>query len=157
LLLAVNFVRPSAKDAQYLADNMRQCDIDELKAVSDYTPIEAVLKSIRQSQNEFLYAVYADEKLLCICGCAENSLLSSEARPWLLATNDMAKYNWYLTPTAKEGVRMMLLRWPKLANIVDIRNRISIRWLKSIGFEMTETLEIKPGYPVKRFELCRTT
>jgi hypothetical protein len=153
----IAFIRPSLKDVHALVSNMRQCDIDELEAVSYDVPTDAILKSIAQSRNEFLYAVYADDKLLCICGCAENSLLSSEARPWLIGTNAMTKYHRHLTPTAKAGVRMMLARWHTLANIVDVRNRTSIRWLKSIGFEMTETLESKPGYHVKRFKLCRTT
>jgi hypothetical protein len=32
---------------------------------------------------------------------------------------------------------------------------MTIRWLKTIGFTFEETIEIKPGFPVIRFEMVR--
>ena len=138
---------PNERDIIDLAEYMRQADIDELEAVCDLSPLDAVRASVRLSDPNFLFAAHADGRLLCIGG------VSVEGAPWLLATDLMFRYSKRLTRDARRGVRMMLEKYPILSNVVDARHARAIRWLEAIGFEMKEMLEIKPGFAVLRFEI----
>ena len=132
-----------------LTDNMRKIDIDEIEAVTNLGTLECVVASVHNSEKDCCFAVVADGVLVCIYGC------SIVGNPWLLVTNAMDSHVLNLTRRTKRIVRMMSKRWPILSNIVDVRNKMTIRWLKTIGFTFKETIEIKPGFPVIRFEMVR--
>lgn len=146
----IQMALPTEEDIVYLASYMRQADINELRVTCDLSPIEAIKASINKTEPDFLFAVFANGRLICIGGCA-STLLSGAGTPWLLATEEIQLYTRRLTRDAIRGVRMMLEKWSILSNVVDARNTASIRWLKAIGFDMTETIEIKPGYSLIRF------
>jgi hypothetical protein len=137
---------PTLEVINQLGNDLRPCDSAELTAVTDLSPLQAVQASVRNSHPDFLWAYYADDVLLCIAGC------TLAGNPWLLATPALDNHLHHVTGEAKRQVRMMLQHWGKLSNIIDIRNSKAIRWLKALGFEFTETLEIKPGLPVIQFE-----
>ena len=132
-----------------LTENMRKIDIDEIEAVTNLGTLECVVASVHNSEKDCCFAVFADGVLVCIYGC------SIVGNPWLLVTNAMDSHVLNLTRRTKRIVRMMSKRWPILSNIVDVRNKMTIRWLKTIGFTFKETIEIKPGFPVIRFEMVR--
>ena len=144
---------PTDQDIIELADTLRQTDRDELAVVCAYSAREAVLKSVLATDPDFLFAAHADGKLLCIGGASSPSLLSPVGVPWLLATDEMNKYTQRLTKDAKRGLRMMLEKWPILTNVIDARNKTTIRWLKSIGFEFKDTFAVRDNCPVIRFEM----
>ena len=146
---------PTDQDIIELADTLRQSDRDELAVVCCYSAREAVLKSVLATDPDFLFAAHAGGTLLCIGGASSPSLLSPVAVPWLLATDEMNKYTQRLTKDAKRGVRMMLDKWPILTNVIDVRNTMTIRWLKAIGFEFKETFAVRDNLPVIRFEMRR--
>lgn len=147
---------PTDQDIIELADTLRQSDRDELAVVCTYSAREAVLKSVLASDPDFLFAVLADGKLLGIFGASSPSLLSRVGVPWLLATDEMNKYTKRLTQDTQRVVRMMLEKWPVLTNVIDVRNTMTMRWLKVIGFEFKETYVVKDNLPVIRFEMRRT-
>ena len=132
-----------------LTENMRQVDVNEIEAVTNLGTLECVVASVHNSEKDCCFAVFADGVLVCIYGC------SIVGNPWLLVTNAMDSHVLNLTRRTKHIVRMMSKRWPILSNIVDVRNKMTIRWLKTIGFTFKETIEIKPGFPVIRFEMVR--
>ena len=140
---------PTYEDMVELTDNMRKIDIDEIEAVTNLGTLECVVASVHNSEKDCCFAVFADGVLVCIYGC------SIVGNPWLLVTNAMDSHVLNLTRRTKRIVRMMSKRWPILSNIVDVRNKMTIRWLKTIGFTFKETIEIKPGFPVIRFEMVR--
>ena len=140
---------PTYEDMVELTENMRKIDIDEIEAVTNLGTLECVVASVHNSEKDCCFAVFADGVLVCIYGC------SIVGNPWLLVTNAMDSHVLNLTRRTKRIVRMMSKRWPILSNIVDVRNKMTIRWLKTIGFTFKETIEIKPGFPVIRFEMVR--
>lgn len=140
---------PTYDDMVNLAENMRQVDIDEIEAVHDLEILPCIEYSVRSAAKGYCFSVFADDILVGIYGC------SLVGNPWLLATNEMNHHVINLTRRTKQIVRMMSERWPILSNIVDVRNKMTIRWLKTIGFTFQETIEIKPGFPVIRFEMVR--
>lgn len=142
---------PTEDDIQYLAANMRQCDIDEILATHGQTPIDAIRQSIANSPADFVYAAHVDGVLACMGGAAVDSLLSDTCRPWLLGTTSLRRYNKSFTRGGRRVVRMMLNRWRILTNIVDARNAVSIRWLGALGFVFGEPYQNERGYTVMRF------
>ena len=140
---------PTYEDMVELTENMRQVDVNEIEAVTNLGTLECVVASVHNSEKDCCFAVFADGVLVCIYGC------SIVGNPWLLVTNAMDSHVLNLTRRTKRIVRMMSKRWPILSNIVDCRNKMTIRWLKTIGFTFKETIEIKPGFPVIRFEMVR--
>ena len=140
---------PTEEDAITLAENLRESDANELKAVTDLTHLSAIRTSISNSDPELLWSFYADDDLLCIAGCTRTG------NPWLLATPTLNKHLKSLTQSAKTGVRMMLKTYPMLTNMIDVRQTMTIRWLEAIGFTMMDTLELKQGFPLLRFQKVR--
>ncbi len=140
---------PTYEDMVELTENMRQVDVNEIEAVTNLGTLDCVVASVHNSEKDCCFAVFADGVLVCIYGC------SIVGNPWLLVTNAMDSHVLNLTRRTKRIVRMMSKRWPILSNIVDCRNKMTIRWLKTIGFTFKETIEIKPGFPVIRFEMVR--
>jgi len=140
---------PTPEAIYQLGNHLRPCDVAELSAVTHLSPLQAVQTSVANSHIDFLWAYYADNTLLCIAGCTVSG------NPWLLATPDLDNHLQHITKEVRHQVRMMLKHWDKLSNIIDVRNRKTLRWLKVLGFTLTETLEIKPGFPVIQFEKVR--
>jgi hypothetical protein len=58
------------------------------------------------------------------------------AIPWLLATPLLDKYPLTLCHQARIHVSAALAKHKRLVNFVDARNTRSIRWLRSLGFEI---------------------
>lgn len=146
----VNITRrlPTEQDIINLSENMRQSDIDELNAVTDQSVICSVRASVLNSHEDFLWAYHVDGVLVLIYGCTRSG------SPWMLGTNELNKHIKELTIRTRVVVRKMLKRWPVLSNVIDVRQEMTIRWLELVGFTFDqEAFEIKPGFPVIRFEL----
>lgn len=142
---------PNDEDIFDLSQNLRQCDIDELSAVCDDTPDEAIIKSLQASDLALTRAAHVDGKLACIFGCSPRTV--NTAAPWLLCTDLIDDYSKTLTRDTREVVRNMLAKYPILTNVVDVRNTRTVAWLRVLGFEMMETVEYRPGLPLFRFEM----
>jgi hypothetical protein len=141
---------PTEDDIVELAKAMRQSDRDELSAVTDQSILCSVRASVLNSHQDYLWAYHVDGVLVLIYGCTRSG------SPWMLGTDELNKHIKELTVRTKLVVRMMLEQWPILSNVIDVRQKMTIRWLKTIGFQFKETFEIKPGFPVIRFEMTRT-
>jgi hypothetical protein len=128
---------------------MRKSDVDELFAITDKSPLACVHDSVRLSVPDFLFAARDNGVLLCLGGC------SIYGNPWLLGTDELSGYSKSLTRLARQSIRGMLARGYALSNCVDVRNTQAIAWLKLLGFEFRETFEVRPGYPLIRFEMVK--
>lgn len=144
---------PNEDDLKYLARHMRKIDLDELEVTSDMTPLEAVEYSVKHSDPDFLMAAFEDGKLLCIWGCVRCGLLSDCGVPWLLCTQDISPYMKELIQSTRHVVRMMSKRYRTLTNVIDVRNKMTIRWLKMVGFTFKTEPEYREGFPLLRFEV----
>ncbi|MFA6051568.1 MAG: hypothetical protein WC762_03160 [Methylobacter sp.] len=138
---------PTEQDIAYLAENMRQSDIEELSAVTDQSLVCAVRSSVLNSHPDYLWAYCVDGDLVLIYGCTRSG------SPWMLGTEALNQNLKELTVRTRVVVRDMLKQFPVLSNIIDVRQKKTIRWLKTIGFSFKETFEIKLGVPVIRFEM----
>jgi len=146
---------PTLADVAYLSDHLRQADIDEL-AVTGYTnPAEAVEMAYQRTLPELQTVVEWDGQLLIMTGCAADSLLSNVGIPWMLGTEAMMQHMKAITIGAHQAIAVFLQHWPILRNVVDARNTRTMRWITSLGFELTPAPAYVPGYPLFQFEKRR--
>jgi hypothetical protein len=136
----LTFAHPTSYDLSYIAENMREADVAEIRASHGHTPLQALCEG--EALSDYVIAVRADGVPMMIYGLVVRDILTGAGTPWMLATDEvfhrlreMAK----LPPIAIGG---MLSVCPRLSNHVHARNKLSIRWLKRVGFT------IEPPQPV---------
>lgn len=134
-------------DAQAIAPQLRQCDIDECEALAGAgSVLPMTLATIAASP--LAWALERDGRLVALFGVAGN-LLSDTGAPWMFGTDEVSRCGRAVIRASQRYLPCMLKKFPKLANVVDARNKISIRWLKRIGFAFHPAIEIggTPFYP----------
>lgn len=146
---------PEEEDIVYLIDNMRGSDINDLYALNEVSINDVVRESVLVSDEDYIFAVHADNCLIAIGGCRGSLDISGNeiGIPWLLGTKLLTKYSKKLTKTSIRGIKIMLERWDVLTNVISVENKSTIKWLCALGFKLKEQYEINPGYPIVRFEI----
>lgn len=142
-MATITYRLPTDKDIMDLAANMRQADIDELQVVCGLSPDQAVIESVKASDPELLRAYLADDQLVCIAGCSPTD--EHHARPWLLATDLLDGYYYRLQRESLGLLDLMRAKYAYLSNVVDARNTMTIEWLKSLGFTVSDSAGIVNG------------
>jgi hypothetical protein len=143
-----DIIRPATvADAAAIVPNLRQCDIDECEALcgAGSTPGVAVSTVVN---SPLALAYVRDGRLVALFGVAGN-LLSATGAPWLFGTDEVSHCSRAVIRDSRRYLPAMLALFPRLANYVDARNTISIRWLKRIGFKFHPAVEFGglPFYP----------
>lgn len=130
-------VRPLAPgDVEFVAANMRQEDVDEVWASSFNTPIRALTCAVRDAEK--VWALDYDGQPVAIFGVSRRGYLSNVGAPWLLGTNEIRKHTAAFLRLSRVYVPIMAEGFVRLENFVDFRNKLSIRWLRWIGFDIGE-------------------
>lgn len=147
---------PTVEDGRHLIEHMRAADRDEMLAtIGDMCPLLAMDTVLARSSHK--WAVFADGRLIMMLGLVPSgSLLTSpEAEPWMLGTRALERLPGVLTRVARQYLAVMKGHYPRLANHVDARNTVSIKWLRRIGFTVhPETVPFGPyGLPFHYFEM----
>ena len=134
MITNIEIRKPTARDIRLLVQNMRQSDMDELKAYfnNDYEYI--VKTSVKYSKDA--WAVVVNGKLLFICGVGLVSLIGRVGCPWLLGTNDIAQYPKEFYKQTKTILAEVLQDYDKLQNHVYFKNTQSMQFLKRLGFDV---------------------
>ena len=132
----VEFKKPTNEMIRLIADNMRQADVDEIKAASNATPIDAITMGVNVS--EFVAVAVINGDIVAIMGVVKNSTLTDNGVPWLLGTNNIKKHYREFLGTSHEVLNAMLNVCPNLVNHVHADNKVSVRWLKWLGFKLEQ-------------------
>lgn len=128
-------VRPCRTgDVEHVAENLREADRDEVWASHFLTPLEAVSKSVERSEK--VWALTYDDEPVAVFGVVRRSHLSNVGVPWLLGTNKIVEHIPTFLRLSKVYIPIMAEGYVRLENYVDFRNKLSIRWLQWMGFEL---------------------
>jgi hypothetical protein len=151
------FRKPTETDIKTLTAQLRQEDIDDLKAVGWHSMEFAVRLSVLRSDWQHLQAVEVNKELVCIFGCVPPQQHFDAAIPWLLCTNAMGRYGREVTVRTRFELNRMLDTWPALSNVAAASSKKTLRWLELCGFEMQESViypatgvEVVPFKMIKR-------
>ena len=128
----VKFVKPTDELVEFIAVNMRQADADEVWASNRHLPYEALMKGWKSSHSSVVVTV--NNEPCVMLGLVIRDILSGSGVPWLLGTEGALKYKRHFLTQVPAVIDEMLTICQRLCNYVLIENKISIIWLKHIGF-----------------------
>lgn len=134
--MTVKYVKPTIELVEEIARNMRQADIDEVWASDNLTPLEALMSSWERSK--YTVVITVNGEACVMLGLVIHDMLSGHGVPWLLGTDNALKYKRAFSTEVPAVMDEMLRTCSKLHNYVHSKNRISIMWLKRIGFTIGE-------------------
>ncbi len=146
-------VRPG--DIEHLAENMRQEDIDEVLAAGQRTPRESLIVAVRRSSKDVFIAADSNDVAIFIGGVSPKILLSSTGIVWLLGTDQNYKYRRNLLKDSRRAIGIFLEMYKRLENYVHVKNTISIRWVKILGFTMEKPVRFPSGEYFMKFYIER--
>lgn len=132
----INFIKPNEAAVRVIAADMRHADAVEVMASHGYTPIDALMSGWDQSH--FATIVTADGIPVAMFGLTSVNRLSGIGVPWLLSSEVAMQYKREFLLQSPPVVEQMLNICPKLYNYVHAENKVSIRWLKWLGFTIDE-------------------
>lgn len=131
---AVGRVRPARfEDIEPIRNDLRDSDVRELRDGIGSPPFPALIQSFEKSGKCFTITV--GDAPVAMFGVAPHLFIEEFGVAWYLATN-----RW-----DREGTRDMLAHSPffidlmsqgfgVIGNLIDSRNRRSLKWLKHLGF-----------------------
>ena len=136
--MGAEFVKPTRELVEAIAADMRQADADEVWVSSHQTPIEALLEGWKAS--DFAVIVTVDGEPCVMMGLVIRDILTGAGVPWLLGTENALKHKRHFIAQVPAVIDEMLTACPRLFNYVHAENKVSIRWLKRIGFTIDDPM-----------------
>ena len=123
----------------HVAAGMRPADRAEVWAAGHRTPHEALERAVGLST--VIRMGHADGEPGAIWGVGPASLLGETGVPWLLGTGLIERHAKLFLRGCPGALDDLQRDFVVLRNLVDARNRLSIRWLRWLGFT------IEPAVP----------
>lgn len=139
LLTAITSV---SDDAYSLFTRLRKADLEELKAGRGVTPLEALLQGIHNSDHCF--TILNPWKVpLAIFGTVPTAD-PNYSIIWMLGSDELVDYKIEFLRRSRKWIdRLHLLtKSPILGNWVDARNGVHIKWLKWVGCNFVNKLNM---------------
>jgi hypothetical protein len=116
----------------WISKNMRKADVEEVAAAGGKGPVRALSGSLERSAVAWTGMI--DDRPVCMFGVSPIDILGGIGSPWLLGTDEIERCAVSFLRLNKRYVAQMLDLFPHLVNFVDARNKLSIKWLKWLGF-----------------------
>jgi hypothetical protein len=135
----VKFLKPTRELIEAVAADMRQADVDEIWASGHLTPLSALLDGCEIS--DYTVVVVVNDVPCVVLGLVIRDILTGTGVPWLLGTDGALKYKRHFLIQVPEIINEMLTVCPRLFNYVHTENKVSIKWLKRIGFTLGDPVE----------------
>jgi hypothetical protein len=116
---------------------MRLQDANEVQASHGWSPLEALQESYKGSY-ECNSIIHEDGSVVGMFGVSDQGIF---AMPWLLGADKMLDTRVEFIPQAIEWVNRMSTQHPLMFNFVHAENTVSLKWLKSLGFEFIREIK----------------
>lgn len=151
--MAVDFRLAEPSDAAWFAARLRPADAAELTAASG-PDLENTLALAIETSHGRAFVASGDEGPFALFGFAPLGLLADMASPWMVGTDTLFRHGRTLNRFGRAYCAAALQEFRALVNFVDVRNTVSIAWLKHLGFVFSEPLAFGvEGRPFMRFEM----
>ena len=132
-----HYRRAEWHDCRVMYPEMRKGDAHEVMASHGLCPLRSLQESFRVSR-ECNTVIHEDGSIVGMFGVADYGHYAS---PWLLGTDKLIDTRKEFIPQAKKWVERMNNDYPLLLNYVHADNDVSIRWLKSLGFQFIKYIK----------------
>lgn len=142
--LSFEIVPPEQRHLVSLALRLRQCDRNELAAVTDRDPLTSLLFSSMISDPCWVLTV--DGRPAAIGGVAPKIDEEDMGIPWFMATDDIEEkqVRHWLAQNSRRFLDDILSNYSRLENYINAENETTKTWLQWLGFE------IGPAEPLGR-------
>lgn len=125
------------EDCHDLAPRMRSQDAKEVMASHGKDPLEALLESFNVSLECFTI-IHEDGEIVGMFGLADCGIFAS---PWLLGSDKLPETKRVMLPVSARWVEEKNTQHPLLLNFVHADNTVSMKWLKSLGFQFINLIQ----------------
>jgi len=132
----VSVRRAVLDDIVEIALDAREADEREVYAWGRHSIQEALLTGFRNSDVCLTATLDGHAEVMFGVGCT--SVLTGQATPWMLGTNQIDRHHRMFWQCSVQWVNALRLRYPFLKNHVDDRHEKSKRWLTRLGFSIGE-------------------
>ena len=150
----VKFVAPTTKRLRYIADHMRDEDVAEVWASNNHTPWESI--DVSMSMTDWAVVIEANGIPLAVLGLRRANMLTGSGVPWLLSSEDALDHKRSFLELTGPVIQEMLDKCPRLVNYVHVENKLSVRWLKWLGFKLDDpVMNPATGAMFRRFHMER--
>lgn len=137
-MVKLDFVKPTDEFIQFIADNMWHEDVDEVMAAGNESPLDSLIKAVEGS-DACVVACYKGVPLV-IYGLARPTILGKTGVPWMLTTTLSKQYKKEFMVYTRRVIKEMFDECDELINYVHIKNKTSIKWLKALGFTISDPI-----------------
>jgi hypothetical protein len=146
----IRFIPARAAHVRTIARRMREADRLEVWAASRMTPAEALIYSLRKSSYAWTATVNGRPEIMF--GVGDLNVLAGVAAPWLLGTDAVETHYIAFLRLSVEFRAQLLQRYAVLRNFVHDGNRASVRWLRWLGFTLSDPVNVG-DHAFRMFEL----
>lgn len=119
--------------ANQLAPHLRVSDRIEVWAASGMEPLEALLESVKVSDDDMCWAALLNKLPVAMFGA--NRLCEEIGGIWMLTSQGIYTNKRDFMRHCKDYLAVMHERYEYLTNFIDERNLPSMRWLPRLGFK----------------------
>lgn len=133
-----------------LKGRLRPGDLAEIAAASGREP-DIVLQRAWDI-SELRWAGLAGGQVVTLFGAARLTTLSTVGIPWMLGAKELAGEGLSVGRESRHYLRVMRSQFSRLENMIDARQKRSVRWLRWMGFTVESALPWGvSGLPFHRF------
>ena len=133
------YFRPTEEsDIAIIAPNLREADMEELRIAGTETATYYLASGYEES--EVCNTIVLDGVPSAMFGIARTDW---GGVPWLLSTSDFKCVRFSFLKQSKKWLDDIAPSYGLLKNIVHDQNTVAIRWLKFLGFELTQKIPIE--------------
>lgn len=125
--------RSTEKDVEKLSPNLRQADIQELRAGLYASPHAALSDGLKNSTDCFTILSPSTGEPMAMFG-ASYQTEHRYSTVWLLGTDELLQHKRKFLRYSKRWIHRLLKVYGTIGNYVDERNTVHIRWLEWCGF-----------------------
>ena len=144
------------EDAIRMAHNLRKADMNELKAVrgNDLDTAHVLYEGIKNSDKPRTFVI--DGEPSAIYGVVnQNEPNLNVGWVWLLGTDRIKEAKTFFLKHSKKELEEQGKEYDVLANYVDARNTVHIKWLKWLGFKFLREVNNYGKEQRKFYEFAR--
>jgi hypothetical protein len=124
------------EDALLMAHKMRASDKAEIWASHRSLPLPALVRCIRGAERARTGRV--DGEIACIFGIGRQNLMGTVGTIWMLGTNLLEQHGIRFLRENQREIVDISREFAIIENYCDARNKVTLRWLKWLGFTIEE-------------------
>lgn len=140
--MEIKLVKPEPHHLPVLAASMREADVAEIWASNHHTPLQSLTEGFKRSTVSTV--ITAHDVPIAMLGVVRKDVLSGTGWVWMLGTDGVVTHRHSLTRIMPRVIAEMLHVCPRLCNMVHVKNKVSVAWLKRSGFTLDAPVKYGP-------------